>query len=202
MEKNDWFILGIQISFPWDKAWFFSFFPSWEWVESHSSSLSFLKDIRAESSRRTRNLIYGDTGGKEPACQWRIYKRFRFDPWVGKIPWRRAWQPILVLLPGESHGQRRGRKESDTTEWLSLLLWCKPNISGVVILWFIIRNIYLVSDHVPGKELWKPLEFPVMSDKSVLVMLMKTFGEPFWQPKDGGCLPGEPIMRLEGWNFQ
>ena len=30
----------------------------------------------------------------------------RFDPWVGKIPWRRAWQPIPVFLPGESHGQR------------------------------------------------------------------------------------------------
>ena len=61
-------------------------------------------------------MIYGDTGGKEPASQYRRYKRCRFDPWVGKIPWRRAWQPILVLLPGESHGQRRGRKESNTTE--------------------------------------------------------------------------------------
>ena len=46
-----------------------------------------------------------------------------FDPWVGKIPWRRAWQPIPVFLLGESHGQRSlvdyspgGRKESDTTE--------------------------------------------------------------------------------------
>ena len=29
-----------------------------------------------------------------------------FYPWVGKIPWRRAWQPALVFLPGESHGQR------------------------------------------------------------------------------------------------
>ena len=30
-------------------------------------------------------------------------KRFDgFDPWVGKIPWRRAWQPTPVLLPGES----------------------------------------------------------------------------------------------------
>ena len=27
-------------------------------------------------------------------------------PWVGKIPWRRAWEPTLVLLPGESHGER------------------------------------------------------------------------------------------------
>ena len=32
--------------------------------------------------------------------------RHEFDPWVGKIPWRRAWQPISVFLPGESHGQR------------------------------------------------------------------------------------------------
>jgi len=29
-----------------------------------------------------------------------------FDPWVGKIPWRRIWQPTPVFLPGESHGQR------------------------------------------------------------------------------------------------
>jgi len=33
-------------------------------------------------------------------------KRCRFDPWVGKTPWRRAWQPTPVFLPGESHGQR------------------------------------------------------------------------------------------------
>ena len=46
-----------------------------------------------------------------------------FILWVGKIPWRGAWQPILVFLPGESHGQRSlagyspwGHKESDTTE--------------------------------------------------------------------------------------
>ena len=45
------------------------------------------------------------------------------DPWVGKIPWRRAWQPTLVFLPGESHGQRSlvsyspwGCTESDMTE--------------------------------------------------------------------------------------
>ena len=29
-----------------------------------------------------------------------------FDPWVGKIPWRRKWQPTAVVLPGESQGQR------------------------------------------------------------------------------------------------
>ena len=31
--------------------------------------------------------------------------RHGFDPWVGKIPWRREWQPIPVFLPGEFHGQ-------------------------------------------------------------------------------------------------
>ena len=33
-------------------------------------------------------------------------RRPGFDPWVGKIPWRRKWQPTLVFLPGKSHGQR------------------------------------------------------------------------------------------------
>ena len=41
--------------------------------------------------------------GKESACQCR---RRGFDPWVRKIPWKRAWQPTPVFLPGKSHGQR------------------------------------------------------------------------------------------------
>ena len=43
--------------------------------------------------------------GKEPACQCRRHERHGFYPWIGRIPWRRAWQPTLVFLPGESHGQ-------------------------------------------------------------------------------------------------
>ena len=52
-----------------------------------------------------------------------------FDPWVGKIRWRRKWQSTPVLLPGKSHGQRSlvgyslwGHKESDTTERLYFTL--------------------------------------------------------------------------------
>jgi len=41
--------------------------------------------------------------GKESAC---LCRRCQFDPWVGKIPWRKKWQPTPVFLPGESHGQR------------------------------------------------------------------------------------------------
>ena len=48
----------------------------------------------------------GDASAKEPACQCRRHERHKFNPWVGKIPWKRAWQPIPVFLPGESHGQR------------------------------------------------------------------------------------------------
>ena len=48
----------------------------------------------------------GGTSGKEPTGQSKRRKRLGFDPGVGKIPWRRAWQPTPVFLPGESHGQR------------------------------------------------------------------------------------------------
>ena len=40
------------------------------------------------------------------ACQCRNPRRQEFSPWIGKIPWRRKWQPTPVFLPGESHGQR------------------------------------------------------------------------------------------------
>ena len=33
-------------------------------------------------------------------------RKFGFNPWVGKIPWKREWQCTLVFLPGEFHGQR------------------------------------------------------------------------------------------------
>ena len=59
-------------------------------------------------------------------CPW--CRRPRFDPWVGKIPWRRKWQPTPVLLPRKFHAWRSlvaytpwGRKELDTTERLHSL---------------------------------------------------------------------------------
>ena len=70
----------------------------------------------------------GGSDGKESACQCRKHKRWRFNPWVRKIPWRREWQPTPVFLPGKSHGQRSlvgyspwGCKELDRTEWLLTL---------------------------------------------------------------------------------
>ena len=51
------------------------------------------------------------------------YKKCGFDSWIGKLPWRKAWQPTTVFLPGEFHGQKSlvgyslwGCKETDMTE--------------------------------------------------------------------------------------
>ena len=65
--------------------------------------------------------------GKESACQCRRWKRCRFDPWLGRIPWSRKWQPTPVFLPENFPGQRslvgegsRGHKELDMTNTHSL----------------------------------------------------------------------------------
>ena len=65
---------------------------------------------------------------KNPPAIRRL-KRVRFTPWVGKIPWRRKWQPTAVFLPGEYYGQRSlvcyspwGHKESDMTKRLNTLI--------------------------------------------------------------------------------
>ena len=60
-----------------------------------------------------------------------------FNPWVGKIPWRRKWQPTSTFLPRESHGQRSlagygpwGHKELDLTEWQMLSLPLFTHVRG------------------------------------------------------------------------
>ena len=66
--------------------------------------------------------LAGGTRGKDPTAQCRRHWRLRFDPWVGKITWRRAWKPVPVLLRGESPGQKSLEgcslwgPESDMTE--------------------------------------------------------------------------------------
>ena len=58
---------------------------------------------------------------------WPTMQETWFDPWFGKIPWRKEWLTMPVFWPGEFHGQRNlavysqwGCEESDMTEWLSL----------------------------------------------------------------------------------
>ena len=86
-------------------------YSSLHWI-SHSSSFSY-SYFKAGLPRWC--------SGKESTFQCRGWKRCRFDPLVGKIPWRGKWQPIPLLLPGKFHGQRRATvhgvsKELDMTE--------------------------------------------------------------------------------------
>ena len=67
----------------------------------------------------------GSSNGKESACN----AEDQVQSLVRKIPWRREWLLTPVFLPGKFHGQRslvgyspRGRKESNTTERLTLAL--------------------------------------------------------------------------------
>ena len=70
----------------------------------------------------TRASLEAQTVKNAPAMQ-----ETYVDPWVGKIPWRKAWQTTPVFFPGESpwieeSGRLQSitvRKESDMTEWLS-----------------------------------------------------------------------------------
>ena len=75
----------------------------------------------------------GGSVGKESTCWCRRLRRHGFSPGVGKILWRRKWQPTPVFLPGKFHGQKslagyspQGPKELDNSERLSThALWQK-----------------------------------------------------------------------------
>ena len=90
-------------------------------TKAFPSNLQGVSTVAWELYRGSKML--SDTwwlGGKESICQGR---RLGFEPWVGKIPWRRKRQPTPIFLPGKSHGQRslaghspQSCNESDTTE--------------------------------------------------------------------------------------
>ena len=69
----------------------------------------------------------GGASNKEPTCNARDVRPGGLIPGSGRFPWRRAWQPTPVFLPGDSPGQSRlaaysswSCKELDTTEQLTL----------------------------------------------------------------------------------
>ena len=79
----------------------------------------------------------------------------RFNPWVGKIPWKREWLSPPVFLPREFHGQRSlagyspwDHRKSGTTEWLTLSL-----------LLLLLQVALVVSDSVRPHR-WQPIRLP------------------------------------------
>ena len=95
-------------------------------VAKSQTRLSNLNDWLTELSTYCLSLLWALKNPKKKArslssksWQCRRDKRWRFDCWVGKIPWGRAWQPILVFLPGDLSlvgYSPQGPTESDTTE--------------------------------------------------------------------------------------
>ena len=90
---------------------------------------SLLNKCKAEIYKKKKAIssIFGFRGKAVAQMVKRLPAMWgtRFNPWVGKIPWRRKWQPTPVFLPGKSHGWRsltgyspRGPKDSDMTEQL------------------------------------------------------------------------------------
>ena len=99
---------------------------------------------------------------KESAYQCLRCKRQGFDPWVGRIPWRRKWQLTpAVFLPGKSHGQRSpggyspwGLKESGTTVhtahiaifWLFSQFWKHfKNVAPCNLLFKLVSELNVLS---------------------------------------------------------
>jgi len=54
------------------------------------------------------------------------HKRCGFDPWVGKIPCSRKWQPTPVFLPGKSHGQRGSQRVGNDLAAAAAAALCMP----------------------------------------------------------------------------
>ena len=109
---------------------FLSHAKSWRYIIYYKTSFCLKADRICGSKNSETEMVLRWTkahqalpwwlSGKESTCQWR---RCRFDPWVGMIPWRGKWQPTPVFLPGKSHGQRslgatdHGLAKSQMTEW-------------------------------------------------------------------------------------
>ena len=97
---------------------------------------------------------------KESTCQFR---RHRFHPWIGKVPWKRKWQPTPVFLPGKSHGQRSLAGYSPwgcETAGHDLATKQQQIMSMVNFL----KVTYLVSQIICTKVLWDKVSFSECTD--------------------------------------
>ena len=151
--------------------------------------------------------------GKEPASQCRRRKRRRFDLCVGKIPWRMAWQPTPVFLPGESGGQRslegygpQSRRESDMTKATEHVCthvwhWSFPASPSIVFLEQLLQvlpqnppchPVSCLHSHqnprpITSLTLQLPLQVPSPSSMSAL---------PMWLWQDSDCTLVVDVIRV------
>ena len=116
------------------------------WAAVHGVTESWAW-LSANTLRNHHTVLHSDCANLHSYQQCR---RCGFNCWVGKIPWRRKWQPTPVFLPGKSHGQRSlagyrpwGQKESDMTWQLNNIMcnsilkserkmWCPQKVFGIL----------------------------------------------------------------------
>ena len=89
-------------------------------------SADSLHQMEKRGKAPRKNMVCGFPGGtrsKEPACQCWGHRRHGFDPWAGKLTYKKKWQPIPVFLPGKLSRKRSlvgqslcGHKESQMTQ--------------------------------------------------------------------------------------
>ena len=105
----------------------------------------------------------GGASGKEPTCQCRRLKRCGFNPWVGKIPWRREWQLTPVFLPREFHGQR---SLVGYHLWQRVLDYtythCLPKM----------RKLFVIDSNKEKLQFWKSTAFSISKHTQVLSLIL------------------------------
>ena len=99
-----------------------------------------------------------------------------FDPWVGKIPWRREQLPTLDIQfwPGEFHGLYSPwvHKELDMTEWLSHSLTHAANSKSSLLPGCVIVPCTYMSSPGPHKEEMAGQGIPRSPTKYLLLTLL------------------------------
>ena len=117
-------------------------------------------------------FTHGGASGQGPTCQGRRHGRYWFDPWVRKIPWRRAWQPTPVLawrIPWtEEPGSPWGRKESDMTEVTKHA--CTYKITTILVLVGV------------GIQMLGPYQLFIYWNKSLALSPLTVAPAPPWVP--------------------
>ena len=126
VEQKHWELLQwgpLFLTFLWHHLRYLLYCEPWIWREDllpPDVETFRVKDVRCAKIQIWVQAI--ELGGlpRWLSGQCRGYWRWGFDPWVGKIHWKRKWQSTPVFFPGKSHGQRSlegcspwGHKQSD-----------------------------------------------------------------------------------------
>ena len=131
-------------------------------------------------------------------------RRRKFDPWVGKIPWRREWQPTPVFFSGEFRGSLAGyspcdRQELYTTEGLLLLLLSRFSRVQLCVTPQTAAHQAPPSLGFSRQEHWSGLLFPSPMRESEVTQSCLTLSDPMDCSPPGSSVHGILQARVLEW---